>query len=264
MSHIPWTKCERIGAGTFAAVYRCKNNSLNTEVALKQIFNIHGKSKRETFYNEVGILRNLENINIVKYYGTLEDDDSVGILMEYVRGGSVRMLIEEKGPLCEETVRKFSLQILEGLEYLHGRQIIHRDLKCTNVLLDEEHNCKLADFGLSKEDEDIHSVSGAKTDCGSFYWRSPESLSGGKYGWKSDIWSFGCTMFEMLTKEPPYHKDTVVIAANKVISVGVTPPLTTSIHCREFMEMCFKQNAKDRPSAKKLLQHNFILVLNES
>lgn len=263
MSDIPWTKCERIGVGTYAVVYRCENKSLNKEIALKH-FNIDGKGKTEIFHNELGILRNLAHQNIVKYYGVLKDRDSVGILMEHVRGGTVRKLIEEKGPLCEETIQKFSQQILEGLAYLHDRKIVHRDIKCSNILLDELHNCKLTDFGLAKEDENIRSRSGAKTDCGSYYWMSPETMLGGKYGYKADIWSFGCTVFEMLTREPPYREHTTFVASHKVMDDGITPPSSASSDCRKFMEKCFSKNAKYRSSAKELLKDRFILAFNES
>lgn len=263
MSDIPWTKCEKIGAGTYAVVYRCENKSLNKVIALKQ-FNIDGKGKTEIFYNESGILRNLDHKNIVKYYGVIEHEDSVGILMEHVSGGTVRKLIAEKGPLREETIQKFSQQILEGLAYLHERQIMHRDIKCSNVLLDKLHNCKLTDFGLSKKNENIRSRSGAKTECGSSYWMSPETLSGETYGWKADIWSFGCTVFEMLNKEPPYYGCTTFMAWQKVTKEGITPPSSASRDCREFMEKCFRMDARNRPSAEELLDDRFILRFNES
>ena len=140
---------------------------------------------------------------------------------------------------------------------------MHRDLKCANILLDDCGNCKLADFGISKFSESLRSLSGAKTDCGTPYWMSPETIKNVKYGWKSDIWSFGCTVLEMLNGKPPYseisNRITVMFKITQEGMVTNFPPNTTE-DCMVFTKACVKYNPEERPSAECLLSHEFMLV----
>ena len=88
----------------------------------------------------------------------IENSDSVSLFMEFMKGGSIYNLISKQGALSEKDVSKYCQQILEGMEYLHKNGIVHRDLKCANILLDDHNNCKLADFGISKHAENIRSM----------------------------------------------------------------------------------------------------------
>ena len=214
---------------------------------------------------EMQILKSIKHKYIVKYYGMLRDDSSISLLMEYVPGGTISDLISEKGPLGEEEVRKYSQQILEGLGYLHGNQIVHRDLKCSNILLDENNNCKLADFGTSKHAENIRSLSGCDTLCGTVHWMSPECIKSEKYGSKSDIWSFACTVLQMLTTKPPFSDLNPQAAMYQIVFGDFIPsfPESTSDECAEFINDCFQREPEYRPSAKQLLGYEFLTRYNE-
>ena len=150
---------------------------------MNQVDSLQKERRLNALRQEIHILRKIKHKHIVRYYGTAQDKDSLSIFVEYAKGGTIRKLISEKGALCEKVVSKYSQQILEGLVYLHENGIMHRDLKCANILLDDCGNCKLADFGISKFSESLRSRSGAGTDCGSPNWMSPETIKGEKYGW---------------------------------------------------------------------------------
>ena len=266
LKNIPLTKCEILGRGSFAAVYRYENKDCNVEIAMKQFDCIGNKRLFDSLHQEIQILSKLKHKRIVRYYGIREDKESVSILMEYAKGGTLRKLISDKGALCEKDVSKYCQQILEGLVYVHEMKVIHRDLKCANVLLDDFCNCKLADFGISKDAENVRSMSGAETDCGSVYWKSPECIEGIKYGWKSDIWSFGCTVLEMLNKEPPNRELSASAAMWKIVqnNMNMHFPPGTSDCCILFTKLCLQKEPKERPSAKELLGHSFISIYNDS
>ena len=229
-------------------IVRSQNDKIKTQVA--------------SLKREIKILRKLQHKHIVRYYDMLESKESISLLMEYVKGGTIYDLILKKGALHEEEVSKYCQQILEGLVYLHQAKIGHRDLKCANVLLVNYNTCKLADFGISKED--VRSFSGCSTECGSAYWMSPESVQGKKHGYKSDIWSFGCTALEMINGEPPYNELNRYAAMFKIGSEGLNPSFhkDTSDHCVEFIKICVQKEPQRRPSATDLLGYEFILKYN--
>ena len=258
---------KKIGVGGYGTVYRYTNKDTGFEIAVKRVDlgfpNDRLKKQVCALKQEIEILRRLKHKNIVRYYEMLEDENSVSLLMEYVKGGTISDLISEQGALNEKEISDYCQQILQGLAYLHGNKIAHRDLKCDNILVDN-CICKLADFGLSKEN--IRSMSGCKTDCGTTYWQSPESIRGQDYGYKSDIWSFGCTVLEMLNTEPPYRELNRYAALMKIANEGLNPsfPPNTSDHCVEFITLCVQKEPQDRPSAKNLLDYKFISKYSES
>ena len=231
---IPLMKCELILPGSFASVYRCENKVFGVKRAVKRVSYIGDQKLVHVLYNEIKLLRKLTHKHIVKYYDMLQDKESVSIIMGYLARGSIYLQIKTGGALYEESVRKYCGQILEGLAYLHEEGIVHRDLKCSNILLDNSNNCKLSDFGISKDG--VQALSGCKTDCGSPYWMSPECITCMVYGWKADIWSFGCTVLEMLNRDPPYHEFSVYAALYKIVQEGIIPsfPPSTSEHCMVF------------------------------
>lgn len=127
--------------------------------------------------------------------------------MEYVQGGSLKSLIRKYKQLEESIARNYMKQLLYGLQYLHARQIIHRDLKSANILVGEEGLVKLTDFGSSKKygSNERHLT---KSLRGSPYWMSPEVLSRKGHSFPADIWSLGCLLIEMISGRPPWSNYT--------------------------------------------------------
>lgn len=177
--------------------------------------------------------------DIVQYLDSSTDDKHLNIFLEYVPGGSVAALLQNYGAFEEALVSKFVRQILTGLQYLHEREIIHRDIKGANILVDNKGNIKISDFGISKKVEDSESgvplpyctgvadsslsldlLTGAKVHRpslqGSVYWMAPEVVKQTTYTSKADIWSLGCLVVEMLTGAHPWANLTQMQAIFRV------------------------------------------------
>jgi len=157
---------------------------------------------------EISLLKKLHHPNIVKYYGAelTEEGEGFDIVLEYVAGGSVKQLIEKFGPLEEETVRHYTRELLKGLGHLHRQSIIHRDLKCANILIDSAGTVKLTDFGTARH-INAHSTQGEETHLsiiGSPYWMAPEVIKKEHYDLSADIWGLGCCVVEMLQGKHPW------------------------------------------------------------
>ena len=152
------------------------------------------------------------------------------------------------------------------MAYIHEKGIIHRDIRCAKILLDESNICKLVDFGILKHTENIQSILGGTTIIGAPNWMSPEVIKGEEYGWKSDIWSFGCTLLEMLNTTPPHYGKISGAALFKTAYEDFEPsfPAGTSTSCIMFSIKCLQREPQCRPSAKLLLTSKFILERNDS
>lgn len=142
---INWKKGKLIGAGAFGRVFQALNNDTGQIMAVKQVTLTKDEALKgrvaehiKALEAEVAVLRGLDHPNIVRYLRTERCDDTLNIFLEYVPGGSIASLIDKFGPLTENVVRKYTQQILKGLEYLHQRKIMHRDIKGANILVDGE------------------------------------------------------------------------------------------------------------------------------
>ena len=122
---------------------------------------------------EIELLKTLDHKNIVKYLGTKRDKNSLNVILEFVSGGTLEN-IYKKFEMDEHLCAKYTKEILEGLEYLHFNNIIHRDIKSSNILFKDDGTCQLADFGSSKKEEGNNNGSGYKSFCGTPYWMAPE------------------------------------------------------------------------------------------
>ncbi len=189
-----------IGEGSFGKVYQGFDEDLGRLIAIKELDFKKLCSKNLLEINsvemEIDILSKLNHKNIVKYYGAIRLEESLNIILEFCIGGSVAKLLETYKFLSESIIRKYTLQILEGLEYLHSHNIIHRDIKGANILVDRDGVCKLSDFGGAKfmeEEIDLRKNSFKGTPN----WMAPETVRRLEYTRFSDIWSVGCTIIEM-------------------------------------------------------------------
>ncbi|GAA6057743.1 hypothetical protein JCM3770_001717 [Rhodotorula araucariae] len=265
-----WIKGALIGAGSFGSVYLGMNPIMGSLMAVKQVElptgNSHNeerkKSMLEALEREIELLKVLQHENIVQYLDSSTDDKHLNIFLEYVPGGSVAALLQNYGAFEEALVSKFVRQILTGLDYLHEREIIHRDIKGANILVDNKGNIKISDFGISKKVED-NLLTGAKVHRpslqGSVYWMAPEVVKQTAYTSKADIWSLGCLVVEMLTGAHPWANLTQMQAIFRIGSSSrPTVPDDISADADDFLEQTFEIEHTDRPSAKELLQHTFI------
>lgn len=249
-----------IAAGANGKVYKCFcdipafGGSCAVKIAAKQ---------SEQLKNEIDILKSLSHEKILTYYGSAETDRHLRLFMEYMPGGSLAAHIKERKVLNEDDSRKFTLQILQAVSYIHSQGIIHRDVKGSNVLLDQFGNIKVADFGLSRRIQ----ITGSKGEsnvlsyCGTPYWMAPEVIRGEGYERRADIWSLGCTSVEMLTGSPPLGHLNPQAASFKIGSgpIVLTLPQSVSQDAKDFIKVALTWDPEDRPWSHELLRHRFLL-----
>ncbi|NXY68557.1 M3K19 kinase, partial [Glareola pratincola] len=208
---ILWTRGEVLGKGAYGTVY-CGLTSQGQLIAVKQVVldtsdQLTTEKEYQKFHEEVDLLKTLKHVNIVTYLGTCLEDNILSIFMEFVPGGSISSVINRFGPLPEIVLCKYTKQILQGVAYLHDNCVVHRDIKGNNVMLMPNGIVKLIDFGCARRLAWV-SLSGTQSEMlksvhGTPYWMAPEVINESGYGRKSDIWSVGCTVFEMATGKPP-------------------------------------------------------------
>ncbi|KAF2293943.1 hypothetical protein GH714_005891 [Hevea brasiliensis] len=251
-----WQRGKQLGRGSFGSVYE----GLAADgffFAVKELL-LPDEGIVDQLEAEVTLLCQLTHPNIVKYFGTSKAESKLYVFLELVSKGSLEK-VYKRFQLQDSHVSVYAKQILLGLNYLHKRSIVHRDIKCANVLVDENGSVKIADFGLAKVTELNALMQSSK---GTPYWMAPEVVNrkrAGGYGLEADIWSFGCTVLEMLTKKPPYS-DLEPMQVIFEIGKGHPPSLPNSLSddSRDFIQQCLQVNPKDRPTAAKLLEHPFV------
>ncbi|KAG7463865.1 hypothetical protein MATL_G00181210 [Megalops atlanticus] len=267
---IMWTKGEVLGRGAYGTVY-CGLTSQGQLIAVKQVAlddSDPDTAAREyqRLQDEVDLLKTLRHANIVGFLGTGLQDNVVSIFMEYVPGGSIASIIHRFGPLPEKVLALYTRQILEGVAYLHRNRVIHRDLKGNNVMLMPTGVVKLIDFGCARRLSCLSHSANSTSELlrsvhGTPYWMAPEVINETGHGRKSDIWSVGCTVFEMATGRPPLaHMDKMAALFYIGARRGLMPTLpgAFSDDARNFVQACLTSEQKDRPSAEELLRHPFI------
>ena len=221
----------------------------------------------ENYINEVKIYENLNHPNIIKYIFSEQIGNYYFLYLEYIPGGSIKNLVQQFGGFNERLIRKYTKQILIGLKYLHDNKIIHRDVKCANILIGDNGMIKLTDFGCSKKismklsKKDSSSNEEYCTSLkGTIPWCAPEVICQKKYGKKADIWSLGCTLIEMAGHQPWGNIDNIYQVMNKIGKTNLTPeiPDYLSNNFKDFLELCFKRDPKKRANLKTLIKHKFI------
>ncbi|CAK5277694.1 unnamed protein product [Mycena citricolor] len=282
-----WIKGALIGAGSFGKVYLGMDASTGLLMAVKQVELPTGtapnqerkKSMLSALEREIELLKDLQHENIVQYLYSSLDDDFLNIFLEYVPGGSVAALLRNYGAFEEPLVKNFVRQILQGLNYLHERDIIHRDIKGANILVDNKGGIKISDFGSPRRSKTVRVVVVALVDSsvdgmadlltgnrmhrpslqGSVFWMAPEVVKQSAHTQKADIWSVGCLLVEMLTGEHPWATLTQMQAIFKIgSSAKPTVPSDISSDAQDFLMRTFELNHEARPSAMELLQHPWI------
>ncbi|KAJ0870739.1 putative mitogen-activated protein kinase kinase kinase STE-STE11 family [Helianthus annuus] len=265
---IRWRRGELIGCGAFGQVYMGMNLDSGELLAVKQVSiaaNSDSKEKTQVHIREleeeVKLLKNLSHPNIVRYLGTVREEQTLNILLEFVPGGSISSLLGKFGPFPEAVIRMYTKQLLLGLDYLHKNGIMHRDIKGANILVDNKGCIKLADFGASKQVVELANGSGAKSMKGTPYWMAPEVILQTGHSFSADIWSVGCTVIEMATGKPPWSQHYQEVAA--LFYIGTTkshPPIPDqlSFEAQDLLLKCLHKEPELRPSASDLLQHPFV------
>ncbi|KAL2001054.1 hypothetical protein VTN02DRAFT_2291 [Thermoascus thermophilus] len=276
-----WMKGSLIGEGSFGSVFLALHAITGELMAVKQVelpsatkgteFDKRKNSMVAALKHEIELLQGLQHPNIVQYLGTSADEQYLNIFLEYVPGGSIAEMLKQYNTFQEPLIKNFVRQILAGLSYLHSRDIIHRDIKGANILVDNKGGIKISDFGISKRVEASTMLgSGASGGAGghlhrpslqgSVYWMAPEVVRQTAHTKKADIWSLGCLVVEMFIGAHPFPDCSQLQAIFAIGSNQARPPApeNASEEARAFLDMTFEINHEKRPSADELLQSRFL------
>ncbi|XP_076620720.1 testis-specific serine/threonine-protein kinase 3 [Colletes latitarsis] len=217
-----------IGAGSYATVKVAKSDRHACQVAIKIVskFQAPGEHLRKFLPREIEVVKGLKHPNLIRFLQAIETTHRVYIIMEYAQNGSLLDIIRRDTYIDELRSRRWFRQLLEGIDYCHRRGIVHRDVKCENLLMDRNFNIKLSDFGFARGQ--MTSKNGiaplSETFCGSYAYASPEILKGIPYlPQLSDVWSMGVVLYAMVYGRLPFD-DTNYNQLLKQVQSKVTFP----------------------------------------
>ena len=205
-----------LGQGGYGVVYRARQSAVLREVAIKVILPKYANSPEfiRRFESEAQVVARLEHPHIVPLYDYWREPDSAYLVMRYLRGGSLRDRIDLHGELNVDTIGKVLEQVGSALDFAHRSDVVHRDIKADNVLMDRDGNAYLGDFGIAKQ---VGTEAGGGTDqiVGTPAYLSPEQITGGDVGPQSDIYAFGIMLYEMLSGQRPFAELTLATLVYK-------------------------------------------------
>jgi len=262
---IQWKKGGLIGSGSFGKVFMGMNTLTGELIAIKQV-KVDSKDKESQlaqFESEIQLMRQLRHPNIVCLLGTQKQGRKLNIIMEYVPGSSLDALLDKFGALKEKVIKTFTRQILEALDYCHSHNVVHRDIKGKNILVDKCGTLKLADFGSAKQFENAMSNDAPSMNYNyTPLWTAPEVLKG-DYNQKIDIWSTGCVMIEMATADKPWAEENFENPFRALYHIGNSEkipviPENLSDLGKEFLRLCLCRDPDNRPTAAELLVHPWL------
>ena len=279
-----------IGIGAFGKVYKGYDKNTGKIIAIKQIpfdpnsveqFEENKKkndgnhlatpnqsqSRISLIDREAHIMRQLKHANIVEFYGYQRSTKyrTLCILMELVAGNSIDYIYNKNGSFSEKLIRKYTRQIMLALEFAHKRKVIHRDIKGKNILISNNGDIKLADFGSAKLADTTLGRNKFTPSLNYNYtplWTAPEVLHG-DYDDKIDIWSVGCVIIEMSTAKQPWHEMNFENPFAALYHIGQPDnypsyPSSLSKLCQDFIKLCLTRDPSKRCSASELLRHKFL------
>ncbi|KAJ1869521.1 hypothetical protein LPJ57_005520, partial [Coemansia sp. RSA 486] len=247
----------KIGQGASGGVYTAQPVGSPNIVAIKQM-NLEKQPKKDLIINEILVMRESKHKNIVNFIDSFLHRGDLWVVMEYMEGGSLTDVVTNN-LMTEGQIATVCRETLEGLEHLHAKGVIHRDIKSDNVLLSMNGDIKLTDFGFCAQLTE--SMAKRTTMVGTPYWMSPEVVMRKEYGPKVDVWSLGIMAIEMVEGEPPYLNENPLRALYLIATTGtpkIQNPESLSPVFRDFLGQALEVSAEKRPNATELLTHPFL------
>lgn len=242
----------KIATGSIGDLYKGTFRSQDVAIKVLRTEHLNVNMQRE-FVQEVYILRRVRHKNVVQFIGACTRPPLLCIVTEYMSGGSVYdFLHKKKGFLKLPALLKVATDVARGMSYLHQNNIIHRDLKAANLLMDENEVVKVADFGVAR----VQAESGVMTaETGTYRWMAPEVIEHKPYNHKADVFSYGIVLWELLTGKLPYEHLTPLQAAVGVVQKGLRPTVPRHTHplLVELLERCWQQEPASRPEFTEII-----------
>ncbi|KAI3789889.1 hypothetical protein L2E82_02694 [Cichorium intybus] len=254
-------RMNRIGSGSGGTVYKVVHRPTGRLFALKVIYGNHEDDVRRQICREIEILRDVDNLNIVKCHDMFDHGGEIQVLLEYMDGGS----LEGTHISHEASLADLTRQVLSGIYYLHRRKIVHRDIKPSNLLINSKKQVKIADFGVSRIL--AQTMDPCNSSVGTIAYMSPErintDLNHGKYdGYAGDIWSLGVSILEFYLGRFPFavgrQGDWASLMCAICMSQPPEAPATASREFRDFVSCCLQRDPAKRWTAAQLLRHPFV------
>ena len=258
-----------LGKGSYGSVYKVQKN--NDYYAMK-VFDLSEKDNKSKEYieSEIKILSELKNEYIIKMYETFTfDKNKICLVMELCEHGDLFQLILNKKlsntKFTESEVKNYLYEICQGLDYLHKHKIIHRDLKSMNIFLTKDNHIKIGDFGVSKKL--INNNIFAYTFIGTPYYLSPEMCRNKAYDEKTDMWSLGCILYELITFKKPFESTSQMGIFMKILSDPPSPLEKTikGTYSHKLLNLIYfllEKNPIKRFSMQQVFNYGIFKILN--
>ncbi|XP_049655759.1 serine/threonine-protein kinase SIK2 isoform X2 [Accipiter gentilis] len=248
-----------LGKGNFAVVKLARHRITRSEVAIKIIDKSQLDAVNlEKIYREVQIMKMLDHPHIIKLYQVMETKSMLYLVTEFAKNGEIFDYLASHGRLSESEARRKFWQILSAVEYCHGRKIVHRDLKAENLLLDNNMNIKIADFGFGnfyKSGEPL------TTWCGSPPYAAPEVFEGQQYeGPQLDIWSMGVVLYVLVCGALPFDGPTLPILRQRVLEGRFRIPYFMSEECEHLIRRMLVLDPSKRLTIAQIKEHKWMLI----